>query len=328
MGGYDKNAFEPNDISFAVSNNTAGALSVNLKSLVVTNSLEGTMSVPLNGSTFDLAIDSTVSQSWLPEPVCDSLAAALGLVFDPTTGLYVLSTKAHQTLVDNSPEFTFTLAANSSSRDTMDIVLPFAAFDLELQPPTYNYTVPYFPIRRAANETQYVLGRAFLQEAYVVVDWERGSFTLSQMAQQEMPQRVVPILPLEEPRNTGSGGLGTAVIAGIAVAAVVAVIVVIVGTWLFRRRNRDVNKLVQDSDELSVHAHEKAEEPLVIGELHSDQKPGHELMSNELTELHEEPMKPQLMSTQVYELAGNSSAQELEVLEKKPDSSRSSNHVP
>ena len=105
----------------------------------------------MNGSTFNLAIDSTVSQLWLPPALCDSLATALDLTFDPGTGLYRLSSKAHQRLVDSSPEFTFTIGANSTSRATTDVVLPFSAFDLRLTPFIYNYTVPYFPIRRAAN---------------------------------------------------------------------------------------------------------------------------------------------------------------------------------
>ncbi|CAD6591030.1 MAG: hypothetical protein ASARMPREDX12_004894 [Alectoria sarmentosa] len=38
----------------------------------------------------------------------------------------------------------------------------------------------YFPLRQAVNESQYTLGRAFLQEAYVIVDYERSNFSVSQ----------------------------------------------------------------------------------------------------------------------------------------------------
>src|ERR1019366_4883174 len=38
----------------------------------------------------------------------------------------------------------------------------------------------YFPLKRAANDSQTTLGRAFLQEAYLIVDYERSNFSLYQ----------------------------------------------------------------------------------------------------------------------------------------------------
>lgn len=40
--------------------------------------------------------------------------------------------------------------------------------------------VDYFPLRRAADSSQYRIGRAFLQEAYLQVDYERNTFSVFQ----------------------------------------------------------------------------------------------------------------------------------------------------
>ena len=67
--------------------------------------------------------------------------------------------------------------------------MPYAAFDLEVSYPIYrNGTKNYFPIRRATNMSKYALGRAFLQEAYIGVDYESTSFSIHQA----LPQSDIP----------------------------------------------------------------------------------------------------------------------------------------
>jgi len=66
------------------------------------------------------------------------------------------------------PEVTFSIANSLSGGQTVNIVLPFSAFAPKAKYPFIpsNATSPYyFPLRQAANETQYTLGRTFLQEA-------------------------------------------------------------------------------------------------------------------------------------------------------------------
>lgn len=288
---------------------------------MVKNSLEGTMSVPLNGSTFDLGLDSSVSHLWLPGPVCDSLAGALNLTYDPGTGFYLVDSTTHQSLIQAQPTFTFTLAANSSSSTTIDIELPYSAFDLQLSPPIYNTTIPYFPIRRAANESQYVLGRALLQEAYVVVDWERGNFTLAQVAQQNRAKQIVPIDPVE-PQKSKTMSPGEK--AGISVAVVVAVIIAALERWLLWRSKRKAQQSCawnggQDSKEgveESADDHSDSKEQTTEVSKLQDASPDEEIMSTELLELHEDAVKHQLMSSQIYELDALPSAQELAVAER------------
>jgi hypothetical protein len=84
---------------------------------------------------------------------------------DNTTGLYLISTSQYATLNAINPSVTFTLANSLSGGLTVDIVLPFKAFILQAAPPFAPNTTSYFPLKLAANNTQYTLGRTFLQEA-------------------------------------------------------------------------------------------------------------------------------------------------------------------
>ena len=83
--------------------------------------------------------------------------------------------------------FTFTIADLPGSSNAVDIKIPYAGFNLQLSFPYpglgANLSSPatnYFPLRIAANSTQYTIGRTFLQEAYLTVDYERRNFSISQ----------------------------------------------------------------------------------------------------------------------------------------------------
>jgi hypothetical protein len=83
-------------------------------------------------------------------------------------------------LLSQNPQITFTIGNDVSFDEQMvEITLPYAAFDLEVSAPIVNSTTKYFPLKRAANDSQYTLGRTFLQEAYLTADYERGNFSVS-----------------------------------------------------------------------------------------------------------------------------------------------------
>jgi len=65
------------------------------------------------------------------------------------------------------------------SSTNVNITLPYAAFDLTASAPLVNSTTRYYPLKRAANSTQYLLGRTFLQEAFLIADYERRNFSVS-----------------------------------------------------------------------------------------------------------------------------------------------------
>ena len=108
-------------------------------------------------------IDSTIPYIYLPIEACQTFEKNLGLVWNSTSGLYEVNEALHQSLLSKNLEFTFTIGDTIAGGPTVQIVLPYASFDLEisLQPSTTRY----FPLQQAVNDSQYTLGRTFLQEA-------------------------------------------------------------------------------------------------------------------------------------------------------------------
>jgi hypothetical protein len=112
--------------------------------------------------------------------VCDAFESAFGLTYDNTTELYVINDDIHTRIKAMNPTITFQISNGTRDSVTTQIRLPYSAFDLQASWPIYNRSKNYFPLKRAANESQYTLGRVFLQEAYLIVDFERKNFTLVQ----------------------------------------------------------------------------------------------------------------------------------------------------
>lgn len=182
-------------------------------------------------------IDSTLPYIWLPPSACDAFAGAFGLEYDPTTQLYLVNDTTHQTLQAKNPSITISLGDREINNDPAKltrITLPYRAFDVQASYPIYkNATKSYFPIRRAANASEYTLGRTFMQEAYVIADYERSVFSVHQTSPDSQAPEIVSILPLNtinQPYNHMDGSkhnLSNASIAGITIGSVLAATVVI-----------------------------------------------------------------------------------------------------
>jgi len=90
---------------------------------------------------------------------------------------YYTSNAAHDQNLNSN--FTFVVANNQSASDPVSLVIPFAAFDLQR---TFDNssTRSYFPLKRSDDPDTWTLGRAFLQETYLIVDYNRVTFSISQ----------------------------------------------------------------------------------------------------------------------------------------------------
>lgn len=110
-------------------------------------------------------IESTDPNFWLPQEVCEQFENAFGISIDNTTGLYLINSTHYETLNAINPKVAFTIADSVSGGTTVNIVLPFNAFALQASYPFTPTDTMYFPLRKAANDSQITLGRAFLQEA-------------------------------------------------------------------------------------------------------------------------------------------------------------------
>jgi hypothetical protein len=149
-------------MSFAFAPDISRDLTVGLQSITMTTAQETTALLPDGIFTF---IDSTVPHIWLPLEACQKFEEVFGLTWNSTSELYLVDDTLHDALVRKNASLTFTIGNATYGGPTIEIVLPYASFDLEVDYPIVNNRTKYFPLKRAANDTQYTLGRTFLQEA-------------------------------------------------------------------------------------------------------------------------------------------------------------------
>jgi len=167
LGGYDSARFEPNNMTFTFGPDSYQPLIVGLQSIQAGNTLNGVVSLlPKGLLSF---IDSTVPEIWLPIEACSIFETSFGLVHDPTTDRYLINDTVHSQLQKLNPSLTFQLGNDVYGGESINIVLPYSAFDLQANYPIYPNATNYFPLRRAANDSQYVLGRTLLQESQVII---------------------------------------------------------------------------------------------------------------------------------------------------------------
>ncbi|KAI0467442.1 aspartic peptidase domain-containing protein [Xylaria cf. heliscus] len=242
LSGYDTSRFVENSASFTMADDITRDLVVVLQSI----SYSGSTSATLLSDSIDIFIDSTDPNLWLPGDVCDAFETAFGLTLDNTTGLYLVNETYHNTLLNSDAEVTFRLSDVSSGGETVRVVLPYAAFDLTAQYPLVKNTSYYFPLKRAANSTQYTLGRTFLQEAYLSADYERHVFNVSACSWDAGAEENIITIPSKEScaspdrcsSNPGSTSLSGGAIAGIVIGAVIAALLIVATIIYLVRRQR------------------------------------------------------------------------------------------
>lgn len=240
------------------------------------------MSLSGVGSGILAVIDSTVPDLWLPEAWCDLFEDAFGLSYVEETGRYLVDAEQHAELQQLQPTLTFTLGASTAGGTIARFDLPYTAFDLEGQYPVFSNTTRYFPIRRAANDSQYTIGRVFLQETYLMVDSERGVFNVSQ-AKFTNPMPSADLVAITSPSDAANSsangnsttsvasqgaenGLGGGAIAGIVVGAVGAVMILAGCLFWWLRRRRSPHRKWPDAEPAESSA-EGAGPPKYGGEL-------------------------------------------------------------
>jgi Eukaryotic aspartyl protease len=243
FGGYDSTRFVPNNISIAFGADQSRDLVVGLQTITY----DSFGSTPLLASGIYAFIDSMVPHIWLPIEVCHAFEQAFNLTWNDTAELYLVDDAVHDKLVAQNPTITFTVGSAAKGGESVDISIPYGAFDLNVKAPLVTSTSHYFPLKRAQNSSQYTLGRVFLQQAYVIADYDRSNFSVSQalFPSTSVAQHLVPILPSGVASTPGAAstpvshrGLSSGAIAGIAIAAAVAILLLAFVTVIYVRRQR------------------------------------------------------------------------------------------
>ncbi|KAB2568947.1 hypothetical protein DBV05_g12380 [Lasiodiplodia theobromae] len=247
LGGYDKARFD-NKSQITVDFNADDEKDLTIR---VNNISTSTSSDLLTSESLDYVIDSTVPYLYLPESSYKLFEKNFGLEWNSSVGLYLVNDTHYDDLVKQDAEITF----NVGTTHTTKIVFPIKAFLLTAGFPLISdgSTSRYFPIKRANESMTLTLGRAFLQESYVVYDYERRRFTLAPCTWPTDTATSPPSSPTiiysvntTEPDgssdpNGSSSGLSTGALIGAVIGGVVAGLLIatlIACIWLRRRRRR------------------------------------------------------------------------------------------
>ncbi|OQD70235.1 hypothetical protein PENDEC_c025G00722 [Penicillium decumbens] len=189
LGGYDSNralgqvssqpvdsgAFpiEMIDISIGVATGGSPWNSSNMTGLLAHDN-------PTLKSGLKMMVDPTNPYIYLPQSSCDAIAAKLPVTYNSDLGLYFWDTTSSQyTKIVTSPSYlAFTFSKNGVNTEEITIKVPFALLNLTLEAPLVTTPTQYFPCM--GTDSNPVLGRAFLQAAFVGVNWSKGDWFLAQ----------------------------------------------------------------------------------------------------------------------------------------------------
>ena len=216
----------------------ADNLAVQLQSITGTSNgnSQGLLPTPITA-----LIDSSLPYVWLPIEACLLFEIAFGLEWDDKSELYLVNDTLHTSLVQQNASLTFNLGGmTGGSATNVNVTLPYSAFDLTASTPLVTNATRYYPLKRAANSTQYVIGRTFFQEAYVVADYERRNFSVfpCQWEADATPDIVSTFSPVYNitpsasptgPPTAGSssgGSSNTGAIAGGVVGGIAALVII------------------------------------------------------------------------------------------------------
>ncbi|KAK4204897.1 aspartic peptidase domain-containing protein [Triangularia verruculosa] len=336
LGGYDKLRFVPHGTNFALDPMTRLPL-VRLRG--VTAQITGKDKAPAANWTstsrtlvnmddsITAFIDSSTPYLWLPTEVCDRFADALNLTWREDLGLYTFAGGGEQYTRfqnDDSLSFTFTLSSFDNTDNfgqpfnvpgIVNITVPSAAFAQVLRYPFRNViqwgdsSIPYFPLKRSTKEGNnniYIIGRAFMQEAYIITTYDKSIFSLHQALFPESassnysleaiarpPDSPYPEFTSAPDLNTTNNRLGTGQTVGIVFSAFITGSILGLLIWFCCRRkkskqNPQTAETDEDKREAQVAEEEEPQSPvkkvfsLIIRRKRSRKPEAHEAHNNSI----------------------------------------------
>ena len=112
----------------------------------------------------------------LPNSTCAAIAKDLPVTYQAKYGLYFWNVHDPQyTKIVTSPSFLgFTFRASGIKSVNLTVNVPFRLLNLTLNAPLIDKPTQYFPCQPPQLSSQYSLGRAFLQAAFLGVNWNQG----------------------------------------------------------------------------------------------------------------------------------------------------------
>lgn len=285
LGGYDASKFTPNDVAFTMASDISRDLVVGLQSITFSDATTTNDELLSTGGILTF-IDATIPHIWLPVEACQAFEDSFGIEWNSTIERYLVNDTLHNELQKQNASVSFIIGNAVEGGSTVNITFPYASFDLNISAPFVDTTQYYFPLRQAANSTQYTLGRTFLQEAYLIVNYEHTNFSVSQNSWvANSPSQLIPIAAASNATTsklikitTPSHKISTGAVVGIVVAVVALVIVAAIAVFFIikhRRKRRNVEKDETEGDEMTPF-HKAEMDATPVGKLPFEERPyGH-----------------------------------------------------
>lgn len=270
LGGYDEKRLRPHNTIFPLNSST-NELEVTIEKITtsVTDSKKAptewpAASVLLTNSSEKTGalIDSSTPFLWLPLAMCEKFQQAFNLTFNDTFGLYFFNDNDALERYRAAPDLTLNFSLSSAESvgssegepETITITLSANAFIQELRYPYPNVEggpdatpMPYFPLKRQKDGGRVVIGRAFMQEAYLITNYETGTFSVHQAEFPDDPLATSikaisaddKIPASSQSTSTGQNGLTKGQLAGVIVGACLGAVVVGVAIWWCLRKRKE-----------------------------------------------------------------------------------------
>jgi hypothetical protein len=315
LGGYDARRIRRNNITFPFGGDVERSHTVALRNIYFSPQ-NGAQKFPLPGignADISPVIESHHPYFYLPHQLCENIAEKLNAEYSPQHNQYFTKTPAaHPQL---NPSLTFEISPLLNSTSTVNITLPYTSLILHLEyligDSNVSQTLSYVPIRRAENGHQYALGRAFLQDAVLISDYERNSFSVHSAVHNGGSEHR-PILPgnsstldswnqdnKAENNTPNPSKLG--IIVGASVGGTILIILMLLTYCLIRRHKQGAAEQGLQNEE-SMRLPASAAGPGLFQELGSTTSPsGTDLVNSpaQASELADSPL------TQVSELGSS-----------------------
>lgn len=284
LGGYDASRFMDHGNRFVLGTDDnfpwtlVRGIQANITSSSdIANNWNSTINVLSDyNDSFTALIDSTTPFLWLPDSICDKFASALNLTYNTTLDLYTLTNDQYRQYgAADALDFVFSL----SSRDNQDnfgdplnvpgvvnITIPSRALVSTVQYPFMDEAivygdpaVPYFSLRRhSGDDSTFIIGRSFLQESYLLTQYDESIFSIHQAQFPEQPDTDIDIIAVEHPSNSpypppkeaSSRSLSAGELGGIVAGVVIAALLIAATLWMWcrRRKARQQDAPISDGD--------------------------------------------------------------------------------
>ena len=186
FGGYDKGRMlgsatsfdgdvQLSDISIGVEEGASPFPFTTKNQLLVTNTSQP--------GSLQVGLDSLSPYMYLPKQTCDAITQNLPVSFDQKSKYYIWNTADpnFKAIVTSPAYLAFSFPPAPGTTDDVVIKIPFGLLNLTLTPPIVSSATQYFPcMPNSGEEGGYILGRAFLQSAFIGRNWNRKTTWLAQ----------------------------------------------------------------------------------------------------------------------------------------------------